>query len=94
MKNKAIIGLMLWIGFVIIAAGSAIFLMKTFEYDYEKHSFCLDVIYNQVTNDPETISECQEILEEFRVKIEKRDEERNQKFLDKIERNTLTTPGE
>lgn len=80
--------------FLFLVLGGIYLQTRVWDNAHEKFGFCLDVIYNGVTDDSATIADCQKILADFHAERDKEDVERNQKFLDKIERNNLTVPGE
>ncbi len=80
--------------FLFLFLGGIYLQTRSWDQGHEKFGFCLDVIYQGVTSDSETIADCRKLLDDFRAERDKEDAERNQKFLDQIERNTLTTPGE
>lgn len=93
MKNKGTIGFVLWLGIVAAILGTIFLWSRNMMNESDKFGFCLDVIYNQITTDSQTVTDCQKIVKNQREEWDKRDIKRNQKFLDKIERNNLTIPG-
>ncbi len=80
MKKWIIAGL-----FYLVFLGSIVSLGLWATDDMDEFGFCLDVVYNGITDDSEVITYCQKKLDDFRAEREIEEKERNDKFLKEFE---------
>lgn len=95
MKNKGtVIGLTLYVCFMVMLVGGLFSYSRHIDQGTDQFIFCLEVRSNHITDDPQIVADCEKLLDDWQAKRDREKEERNQKFLDKIERKDLTILSE
>jgi len=76
---------------VILFTTAFIGVMSYYTWDtmdkYEEFWFCLDVLYDDITDDPKVMEYCQKIMNKKEAEWAEKDRKRNEEFLKKFEKN-------